>query len=382
MAGIKKGSDPSRAERKAKRRQLEDAIPDVPGDNELTEEPQIASRTEKSSKKRKREHQADTEENELTNGKQGRKEKGAKNNKKRRNEEGGVALNGDIVEEVVLKKKSGAEADNVLESSETPRKSKKERKAERKAREAAEAAANNADRVPAVTSNTGSEDTGGPIAPTAKGKKAKKNKQNQERNGKDTTGTKDTTNGDKEKTEGRAARFIVFIGNISSNAVRNIFTDSSFRQSTIHSNDNIYPKAFCHRETNICAKSNAKRRPYQIQRVRILRIRRLRPHEDLLKAIPPLQFRRRDLPAPENQRRAHVCFLSPLHVCYVLMVDSAGGGGNTKDRKMKIKAKNEKLNEERVRRIQEEAKTKAAKNEGAIDESAIHPSRRTRVPGA
>jgi nucleolar protein 6 len=60
---------------------------------------------------------------------------------------------------------------------------------------------------------------------------------------------------------------------------------------------------------------------------------------------------------------------------------SAGGGGNTKDRKDKIKAKNNKLNEERVRRIQEEAKTKAAKSGGAMDESSIHPSRRTQVPG-
>jgi nucleolar protein 6 len=223
MGGIKKGSDPSRAERKAKKRKLEDAIPDVPGDNEIAEEPQIASRTEKPSKKRKREHEADAdaEENGLTNGKQGRKEKGAKKSKKRRNEEGGVALNGDIVEEVVSEK-SGAEADNALESSETPRKSKKERKAERKAREAAEAAANNADRAPAVTSNRGSEDTGGPIAPAAKEKKSKKNKQNQEKDGKDTAGKKDATNGNKEKTDGRAARFIVFIGNISSNAVRKI----------------------------------------------------------------------------------------------------------------------------------------------------------------
>jgi nucleolar protein 6 len=64
----------------------------------------------------------------------------------------------------------------------------------------------------------------------------------------------------------------------------------------------------------------------------------------------------------------------------VLTVRSAGGGGNTKDRKEKIKAKNQKLNEERVHRIQEEEKVKTAKAQ--IDESAIHPSRRARVPGA
>jgi len=63
----------------------------------------------------------------------------------------------------------------------------------------------------------------------------------------------------------------------------------------------------------------------------------------------------------------------------------AGGGGNTKDRRAKIQGKNEKLNEERFRRIQEEEKAKLAKAaEGGktIDESAIHPSRRGRVPVA
>lgn len=66
----------------------------------------------------------------------------------------------------------------------------------------------------------------------------------------------------------------------------------------------------------------------------------------------------------------------------MLTVRSAGGGGNTKDRKEKIKAKNQKLNEERVHRIQEEEKAKSAKGAAQIDESAIHPSRRARVPGA
>jgi nucleolar protein 6 len=63
---------------------------------------------------------------------------------------------------------------------------------------------------------------------------------------------------------------------------------------------------------------------------------------------------------------------------------SAGGGGNTKDRRAKIQGKNEKLNEQRARRMQEEEKAKLAKssNEASIDENAIHPSRRARVPGA
>jgi nucleolar protein 6 len=66
---------------------------------------------------------------------------------------------------------------------------------------------------------------------------------------------------------------------------------------------------------------------------------------------------------------------------------TAGGGGNTKDRKDKIRAKNEKLNEERQRRIHEEAKAKAEKRDGGAtaadaDTNSIHPSRRARVPGA
>ena len=70
-----------------------------------------------------------------------------------------------------------------------------------------------------------------------------------------------------------------------------------------------------------------------------------------------------------------------------MLLYSAGGGGNTKDRRAKIQAKNTKLNEERVRKIHEEEKAKAEKamagqKQAAIDESAIHPSRRRMVPSA
>jgi nucleolar protein 6 len=61
---------------------------------------------------------------------------------------------------------------------------------------------------------------------------------------------------------------------------------------------------------------------------------------------------------------------------------SAGGGGNTKDRRSKIQQKNAKLNDERARRMQEEEKAKwEKKKEAAGDDSGIHPSRRARVPG-
>ena len=61
--------------------------------------------------------------------------------------------------------------------------------------------------------------------------------------------------------------------------------------------------------------------------------------------------------------------------------NSAGGGGNTKERREKIKEKNVKLNDQRVRRIQVEEKVKWEKKQdaGGADESGIHPSRRGRV---
>lgn len=59
---------------------------------------------------------------------------------------------------------------------------------------------------------------------------------------------------------------------------------------------------------------------------------------------------------------------------------TAGGGGKTKHRQAKINEKNEKLNEERTRRIHEEEKAKSAKRGVTIDHNDVHPSRRTRVP--
>ncbi|KAJ2981546.1 hypothetical protein NUW58_g6663 [Xylaria curta] len=77
---------------------------------------------------------------------------------------------------------------------------------------------------------------------------------------------------------------------------------------------------------------------------------------------------------------------------------TAGGGGNTEYRRERIRAKNEKLNEERARRAQEEARVrdkkereKAAKNAGGDKADAeekeggahaVHPSRRRRVHGS
>jgi nucleolar protein 6 len=61
------------------------------------------------------------------------------------------------------------------------------------------------------------------------------------------------------------------------------------------------------------------------------------------------------------------------------MVCRAGGGGNKKNRHAKINEKNQKLNEERIRRMQEEDKAKLAKKDLASDHNGVHPSRRARV---
>ena len=59
---------------------------------------------------------------------------------------------------------------------------------------------------------------------------------------------------------------------------------------------------------------------------------------------------------------------------------SAGGGGNTKDRKAKIYEKNHKLTEQRTRKIGEEEKQKSEKRAMPVEDvSGIHPSRRARV---
>ena len=68
---------------------------------------------------------------------------------------------------------------------------------------------------------------------------------------------------------------------------------------------------------------------------------------------------------------------------------TAGGGGNTDYRKEKIRAKNEKLAGERHRRAEAEEKEKLKKEKKRLleggekkgDDEGVHPSRRARVPG-
>ena len=65
----------------------------------------------------------------------------------------------------------------------------------------------------------------------------------------------------------------------------------------------------------------------------------------------------------------------------------AGGGGKTKFRTDKIKEKNVKLKEARVRKMENEKVAKAEKEKGKVEKDGeaagddnIHPSRKQRVP--
>jgi nucleolar protein 6 len=202
-----KSTDASRAERKAKKRALEAAIPDLPGDHENAEDVEVEAKAEKKSKKRKRDDVVEDSET-----KKAKKEK--KDKKKRKSEAAEVEAEAEeeLQEEKPAKKeknekkekKEGKAANTNGESvpavanldgeEDAPRKSKKERKAERKAAEAA--AASKSTPTKAVSETNG-------VTP-AEEKKSKKNNRNREKKRKG-----DSANGD---TEGKAARFIVFIG--------------------------------------------------------------------------------------------------------------------------------------------------------------------------
>jgi len=137
MAPSKHSSDSvSRQERKAKKRKLEDAVPDLPGDNDNDNEDGGASLSgvtsqpeERVSKKaRKEEKKKKFKKQEISGG-------GDVEGKSIDKEDGDVEK-GEVQDDV-----EGAAKVNLLGEVEAPRKSKKERKAERKAKDAAAKAA-------------------------------------------------------------------------------------------------------------------------------------------------------------------------------------------------------------------------------------------------
>ncbi|KAI9716084.1 MAG: hypothetical protein M1812_005511 [Candelaria pacifica] len=74
--------------------------------------------------------------------------------------------------------------------------------------------------------------------------------------------------------------------------------------------------------------------------------------------------------------------ISPIRKVNVELT-AGGGGSKSEDRRSKLKAKNEKLNEQRKRRILEEEKVKRENaNKAAGKGDDVHPSRRGRVPAS
>lgn len=213
MGGGKKGADVSRAARKAKKRKLEDAIPDVPGDNDIAR-PELMTMTESNEppKKRKRDHDEDVMSEDRSTKDKKKKKRGEKKDKKKDKKSIDEGESGPEVanaEHIVSEKKPGAEADNAVKNEDVPRKSKKERKAERRAREAAEATAKEVKGL-SESNTTGPESSVAPVAIPGKDKNAKKDKKKQDKKNSNASETQQNTNGEKSGRKG--ARFIVFIG--------------------------------------------------------------------------------------------------------------------------------------------------------------------------
>lgn len=222
MGISKKGADPSRAERKAKKRKLEDAIPDLPGDNETTQGLDVPSgKSEKASKKRKRDNDGlETATNGAISEKERKAAKEAKKEQKRlKDEEDITAEDVEDAKKVAKKDKKSkkdakidpaninttlevVESEMITKDESVPRKSKKERKAERKAKEAAEVASTEA---ALLTPSEPAPEFNGDA--TLEEKKPKRNNRNRERKRK--ASGDEATNG-----EGTAPRFIVFIGTV------------------------------------------------------------------------------------------------------------------------------------------------------------------------
>jgi nucleolar protein 6 len=188
MGPPKNHQDATRAERKAKKRKLEDAIPDLPG--EEGEDVEIGEGKvdgEKKIKKRKK-------SGEVVDG-ESKEERSARKKEKREKKEEAVETEPNFEESKVDEP-----------AVEGPKKSKKERKAERKAKEAAEASKLSVE-VPATSNGAATSAEG--KAGEKEGDKSKKNNRNREKKRK---GANNTPIGGEEEKSKTPAKFIVFIG--------------------------------------------------------------------------------------------------------------------------------------------------------------------------
>ncbi|KFY61462.1 hypothetical protein V496_04990 [Pseudogymnoascus sp. VKM F-4515 (FW-2607)] len=372
MAPIKKSGP--RSERKAAKRKAQDAIPDVPEDytNDAGAEEEVAA-----PKKRKRDDE-DEEADEGAGEGDVKKPKKAKKLRKEKKEK--MEKEGGKKEKKEKKPKTddaeGEAEDTVMEDTtpkepkeDVPKKSKKERKAERKAQQAAEAIANaKANRAaeeaaaaskPAAASNeteaSSSSSSSKPAAAAAGAKTPKAEKA--PKLDKDGNVIKKKNNRNREKKrlaaataiaagEKAPARFIVFVGNLPFSA--------TVASITAH-----------------------------FAAVHPVSVRNLTQKDDPTKSkgCAFVEFEGYDHMKTCLKTYHHSEFDDGKSAARKINVElTAGGGGNTKARKGKIAEKNEKLMEQRTRRIGEEEKQKLVKR-GVTeeDQTGIHPSRRARV---
>jgi nucleolar protein 6 len=194
MGPTKQYHDATRAERKAKKRKLQDAIPDLPEEKgyDLTGVVEIDVAENKKPKKMKGDtgNEGEGEGEGLYNGENKEDKRPIKKDKRER-----------TTQEVADPKAAKTLADQFTE--EAPRKSKKERKAERKAKEAAEG-------LVSATAQEQRMDGPDPMGQTVKGETAaKKNNRNREKQRKGVNKSLLTAEDGKPKTP---AKFIVFIG--------------------------------------------------------------------------------------------------------------------------------------------------------------------------
>ncbi|OAF61200.1 hypothetical protein VC83_02334 [Pseudogymnoascus destructans] len=363
MAPIKKAGGP-RSERKAAKRKAQDAIPDVPEDytNDAEQNEEVAA-----PKKRKRDddEEADegAEEGAVKNAKKAKKEKKEKEGgKKEKKEKKPKKTDGEVEgEETVMEDAAPKEP-----KEDVPKKSKKERKAERKAQQAAEAIANTkanraaeeaaAASTPSVAAD-GTETSSKP-ATTAAAAGAKTPKaEKPPKLDKDGNPIKKKNNRNREKKrlaaataiaagEKASARFIVFVGNLPFSA--------TVESITAH-----------------------------FAAVHPISVRNLTQKDDPTKSkgCAFVEFEGYDHMKTCLKTYHHSEFDDGKSTARKINVElTAGGGGNTKVRKGKIAEKNEKLMEQRTRRIGEEEKQKLVKRGvPEEDQSGIHPSRRARL---
>ncbi|RFU28133.1 hypothetical protein B7463_g8190, partial [Scytalidium lignicola] len=330
MGNSGKHSYSSAAERKAKKRKLEDAIPDIPGnDDEELEEP-----TAPLTKKNKR--RIDTNKTVISTNEASTIDSGLSSLKNGGESKKQLLSREEIRNDGLV----GTTRETQIEEQAAVKKSKKERKAERKAREAADGVKQSSGE--ASVSFQADVSPGDTMDMDTKSQK--KNEIRRENKKPTSGGRADRSTYEKDKN--KAPRFIVFIGNLPFSATQDSIKD-------------------------------------HFKAVKPTEVRHLTQKDDPTKSkgCAFVEFEGYDHMKTCLKLYHHSMFddgISPPRKINVEL--TAGGGGNAKDRRAKIQEKNQKLNEQRIRRIQEEEKAKWAKNETSDHGSGIHPSRRGMVP--